>query len=200
MTTMEKKRRRLLDAALPYIATKGWRKTALADGARHLDWPPEWVDILFPCGINDALDEWQRYIGAHMRTALRDISLPASMRQKIAIVIALRFRILERHRSVMRKAIRYTTRPDRLGLGAKTLFSASDDIWNACGDTARDGDYYSKRTALAAILGCCLTKWATCPYDEKEMAAFIDRRLKDHAALTGWMAPLKRYFSSPPTP
>src|SRR3546814_8607904 len=76
--------------------------------------------------------------------------------------------------------------PQNGPLAAKLLYRTVDAIWYACGDTATDYNFYTKRALLAGVYSSTLLYWLN---DRSEgfaaTWAFLDRRIGEVLKVAG---------------
>ena len=82
--------------------------------------------------------------------------------------------------------------PDAAGQGPAQIWQSADMIWGAIGDTSVDGNYYSKRAILSAVLSSTLIVWLSDNENAGDASvdnesgtgklktqAFLDKRLEN---------------------
>ena len=79
-------------------------------------------------------------------------------RERVATALKYRFDAMP-DRQVARRTAAFFSVPTHAPEGAKLVWGTSDMIWNALGDTSRDGNWYTKRATLSAVFGSTLLYW-----------------------------------------
>ena len=176
-TRAEQVRARLLDAALPEAAFEGWSEATLRRAAEAAGVSEGEVQLYLPGGVLDLIETWSRTAddAARDRIAANDAN---RIRDKISQAVLIR---LEKYAGEEEAAERARARlllPDAAGLGGRLLWSTSDMIWRAIGDTSTDANFYSKRTILSGVYAATLSAWLNeADPDKPETRAFLDRRI-----------------------
>ncbi|MGB0505220.1 MAG: COQ9 family protein [Pikeienuella sp.] len=169
---------KLLTAALPHAPFDGWSaetfNAAVTDSGVALDL----AKSAAPRGSIDLAVAYHRQGDAAMVAALQAADL-SSMRFRDRITFAVRTRIQDADREIVRRGITLFALPIHAAEGAKLLWGTADTIWSTLGDTSRDYNWYSKRTILSGVYSATLLYWLG---DESEDASatweFLDRRIE----------------------
>jgi ubiquinone biosynthesis protein COQ9 len=70
--------------------------------------------------------------------------------------------------------------PSYAAEGARAVWQTADTIWNLCGDTATDYNWYTKRMILSSVHSATLLYWLGDPSPGYANTwAFLDRRIED---------------------
>ena len=189
----------VLAAMLAEVAFEGWTEKALRRGALGIGLAPEEGGRAFPGGVPEAIRFWSALGDQRMLAILEQQEL-ASMRQRERIALAVRTRIEvdALHKEAVRRALAYLALPWNASLGAGCVARTVDAIWYACGDTATDLAWYTKRATLSAVYAATVLYWLDDDSeDASESWAFLARRIEDVLRLprltpnlSRWCAPL----------
>lgn len=173
MTDREARKQAVLAAAIPGVPFDGWSDKLM----RSLD---DDARVLFPGGAADLLDFYMSEADRRMVEALAQVDLPAmKIRQRIAAAIRLRLEQSEAERETVRRTLATLSLPGHAGLGLRSLYRTVDAIWRACGDTATDFNFYTKRGLLAGVYSSTLLFWLNDESPGFENTwAFLDRRIE----------------------
>ena len=178
----------LLRAMLPHVPFDGWSDRAFARAAREAEVTLAEARAAAPRGALDLAVEWHRQGDRAMLRTMRAADLTAmKMRERIAFALRARMRALPEREALRRSASLFAL-PGNAGLGARLLWETADAIWTALGDTSRDGNWYSKRATLAAVLASVVLFRLGDSPDLRRTNAFIDRRIDDVMAFEKWKA------------
>ena len=170
----------LLDAILPHVPFDGWSDQALAAAARDAGMDRAQARLICPRGAVDLAVAYHRRGDALMLAKLAAADLSA-LRFRDRVAAALRFRIEAiGDKEAVRRAATLFALPHMAPEGARLVWATSDLIWEALGDTSRDGNWYSKRATLAAVWSAVILYWlGDDSLDGQATEAFIDRRIDD---------------------
>lgn len=183
---------RLVQAASIHVAFDGWSDTTLAAAAADCGMDLAAARALAPRGGVDLAaaahklgdDVFRDSFAAQDLTGLR-------LREKIALAMRLRLATAG-DRDGVRAATTLFALPHHAPQAAVLMWGTADAIWTAVGDTATDGNYYSKRATLSAIWGAVVLYWlGDESEDYADTHAFIDRRIADVMAFEGAKAKLR---------
>jgi ubiquinone biosynthesis protein COQ9 len=171
----------ILHAALSDAAFEGWTdvmveraavKTGLPDGAGRL---------YFPDGPVELIRYWSEQMDKAAEAEIEALDLETlKIRERVTQGVILRLQQIGRHAEAARRAQARLTLPDGLSTAAAITWNASDMIWRAIGDTSTDGNFYSKRAVLSAVLSSTAPVWLNDALPNKPDArAFLDRRIEN---------------------
>ncbi len=182
----------LLRAILPHVPFDGWSETAFATAAKETEVTLEEARAAAPRGALDLAVEWHRQGDRLMLRALREGDLShMRMRDRIGFAIKTRMSALP-EREALRRSTALFALPQNAALGARLLWETADGIWTALGDASRDGNWYSKRATLAAVLASVvLYRLGDESPGLERTRAFIDRRIDGVMAFEKWKAGAK---------
>lgn len=176
-----KARRAILAAVLVHVPFDGWSQTSLKNGVKDAQFPEGSEELYFSGGPLELVEFWNRECDLKMERELSALDLPSMrIRDKVTAGVLARLYAIGPHEEAARRAVARTALPDGLTLSPKILWSASDRIWRAIGDTSTDFNYYTKRTTLSAVISTSLAAWLTDDNPQKEKArAFLDARIEN---------------------
>ncbi len=179
----------LVRAILPHVPFDGWSEGAFAHAAREAEVTLGEARACAPRGALDLAVEWHRQGDRLMLRALREADLSAlKFRERVAFALKARIGILPEREALRRSAALFAL-PHNAALGARLLWETADHIWTALGDRSRDGNWYSKRATLAAVLAAVvLYRLGDDSPDLHRTRAFIDRRIDGVMAFEKWKA------------
>lgn len=170
----------ILDAALIHVPFDGWSDEALRAAALDVDIDIATARALFPRGgVDLALAFHQRGDAAlAARLAAEDLS---HLRFRDRIATAVRYRIeAAEDRELVRRGTTLFALPPHAAEGARALWGTADLIWTALGDTATDGNWYTKRATLSGVYSATVLYWlGDDSPDAIATWAFLDRRIDD---------------------
>ena len=171
----------ILEAALSEAAFDGWTDRMLERAARKAGLPDGAGKLYFPDGPVELIRFWSESMDNAARETIEALDLDTmKVRERITEAVAIRLSQIGRHEEAARRAQARLSLPDGLSAGAAITWNAADMIWRAVGDTSTDGNYYSKRAVLCAVLGTTAPIWLSDGLPGKpEARAFLDRRIND---------------------
>ena len=176
-TRAEAARAAILAEALPEAAFEGWNQATLNRAAEAAGYSEGEVQLYCPGGVLDLIETWSRTADEDARLAIAH-SGANRIRDKVAQGVLLR---LEQYAGEEEAAARARARlllPDGLDRGARLLWSTSDMIWRAIGDSSTDANFYSKRAILSGVYASTLAVWLDeRDPDKPDTRAFLDRRI-----------------------
>ncbi|MGH6959407.1 MAG: COQ9 family protein [Dongiaceae bacterium] len=195
-------REELLEATLAHVPFDGWTQTALATGAR--DCSIDAADALnaFPGGLAELLEFYHHVADRNLLVELerRDVQ-SLKTRQRITLAVRLRLEQNANHREAIRQALAFLALPQNAPLGARCLYRTVDAIWYACGDTATDFNFYTKRGLLAGVYAATVLYWLNDKSEEfADTWAFLDRRIGDVMKIQQLRGRFDRFAENLPDP
>jgi ubiquinone biosynthesis protein COQ9 len=102
------------------------------------------------------------------------------MRERIAHCVRRRIELVAEHREAVRRGAALLALPLYAPEGAKLVWETADTIWNACGDTATDYNWYTKRMSLGGIYSATMLYWlGDASPNHANSWAFLDRRIDE---------------------
>jgi ubiquinone biosynthesis protein COQ9 len=110
------------------------------------------------------------------------------LRERIAFAVKARLAATDDRESLRRSAALFAL-PVNAALGARLLWETADAIWDGLGDASRDGNWYSKRATLAAVVAsAALYRLSDDSPGLDRTRAFVDRRIEEVMAFEKWKA------------
>lgn len=183
----------LLDAALRHVAFDGWSAATMAAAAADAELSKADAKALAPRGAFDLVVALHRRGDNAMKERLAKADLE-SLRFRDRVAMALKFRLdAMPDQQVARRTAAFLSVPIHAPEGAKLVWETADMIWNELGDTSRDGNWYTKRATLSAVIGSTLLYWLgdESP-DHAATNAFIDRRIDEVMQIESLKGKLKQ--------
>ncbi len=172
---------RLLDAVLPHIVFDGWTETALRAAAKDAGIEIEVARLAFPRGGIDMALAFHRRADRRLAEVLDRADLQSMRtRDRVAFCVRKRIELVAEHREAVRRGASLFALPQNAPEGMRALWETADLIWNRCGDTATDYNWYTKRMILASVISATKLYWlGDQSTDHVSTWAFLDRRLDD---------------------
>jgi ubiquinone biosynthesis protein COQ9 len=195
---LEKSRDRLLLATLPHVAFEGWSGAALRAGCTDAGLADEQGKLIFPEGAREIIVHWSAWSDRQMLETiqLRPDFAALRMRERIAAAVRARIDVNGPWRETVRRTIALLALPPNVGIGLSCTWRTLDAIWYACGDSASDFSFYSKRATLAGVYGATVLYWLDDSSDESiDTWAFLDRRIDDVMRLPKLRSQLRHTLS-----
>ncbi|GMG82212.1 COQ9 family protein [Paralimibaculum aggregatum] len=173
-------RARLIEAALPHVPFDGWSEASLKLAIAETGIEPEMARLAFPRGGVDMAVGFHDMMDARLAAELSGEDFGRlKIRERIAHAVRRRIELVAEHREAVRRGATLLALPIHAADGARAIWRTADIIWNACGDTATDYNWYTKRGILASIYSATVLFWLG---DESQGAAdtwaFLDRRIE----------------------
>ena len=193
----------LLDAILPHVPFDGWSPQAFRAALRDTGMDPAQARLVAPRGAVDLAVAYHERGDALMLAKLAEADL-SGMRFRDRVAAALKFRIdAIGDKEALRRAATLFALPHMAPEGGRLVWRTADRIWEALGDTSRDGNWYSKRATLSGVWSAVVLYWlGDDSLDGQATDAFIDRRIDDVMAFEKVKArlrdnPLAKPFLAP---
>lgn len=174
-------RERLLDAALTHVVFDGWSGAALDAAIADTGLDPSLARLAFPRGGIDMVLAFHRRADRRLAAELAEADLSAMrMRERIVHCLRRRIELVADHREAVRRGAALLALPIYAAEGAKLVWETADTIWNACGDTATDYNWYTKRMSLGAIYSATMLYWlGDASPNHANSWTFLDRRIDE---------------------
>lgn len=170
----------VIDAALPHVVFDGWSADTLREAARDAD-----VDLIeakraFPRGGVDLALGFHRLTDAKLGDELGASDLSSMrIRDRITHCVRRRIELVTQDREAVRRGATLLALPIHAPEGARAMWQTADIIWNACGDTATDYNWYSKRLILSGVYSSTVLFWlGDQDPDFHPTWEFLDRRIE----------------------
>jgi ubiquinone biosynthesis protein COQ9 len=180
-THIAEARDRLLDAALEHVVFDGWTRTTLEAAIAESGVDAGLARLAFPRGgIDMALAFHHRAnLALSEELAGKDLST-MRIRDRIAYCVRRRIELVADHREAVRRGATLLALPLYAAEGARAIWQTADIIWTACGDTATDYNWYSKRMILGSVYSATVLFWlGDASPGFANTWAFLDRRIED---------------------
>ncbi len=178
---LEETRERLLDAVLPHVTFDGWSGAALDAAVDDIDVEPGLARLAFPRGGIDMVAAFHRRADRRLAEELARSDLGTMrMRERIAHCVRRRIELVADHREAVRRGAALLALPIHAAEGARLVWETADTIWDACGDTATDYNWYTKRMTLGGIYSATMLYWlGDASPNFANSWAFLDRRIEE---------------------
>ncbi|MEM1385411.1 MAG: COQ9 family protein [Pseudomonadota bacterium] len=174
-------RQRLIEAALPHVVFDGWSRASLSQAVQETGIDQATADLAFPRGGVDMAIGFHRMMDDALVAELDGAELARMrIRERITHAVRRRIELIAPHREAVRRAATLLALPIYTPLGMRAIWDTADRIWTACGDTATDYNWYTKRAILTSVYSATVLYWLGD--DSSESAAswsFLDRRIED---------------------
>jgi len=177
---LDEARDRLIETALPHVPFDGWSEATLTLAAAESGVSREMARLVFPRGGIDMALAFHRRADRQLAEELAATPLDTMrVREKIAYAVRRRIELVAEHREAVRRGGTLFALPMHAAEGARAIWETADTIWTACGDSATDYNWYSKRAILASVYSATVLYWLgdDSPGFERTWA-FLDRRIE----------------------
>lgn len=172
-------RARLLEAFPAHAARLGWTDAAFTAAADEAGLSTGEALLACPNRALDLMDAFAARADADMVAQLDDLDLDSMrIREKVRAAVLARLEAQAPYKDAARAMTRALARPTRSAEAARLIWRTADRIWRALGDTSTDGNFYSKRAILSAVLASTYARWFsdTSP-DMEATRAFLESRI-----------------------
>ena len=178
-TPSEKIRDQWLHALLPLVKTRAWTPVAMRAAAREIDLSKGEQALAAPNGVTDLIDHFfEQSVDLMLETLATEDLDRLRTHERVAAGLLAWLDGLAPYKAAVRKAAGKGFAPWGAGPAAKRVWSISDTIWEAAGDTATDYNRQTKRALLSAVIPSIVLYWLT--HDDREnLETFIERRLQN---------------------
>lgn len=100
------------------------------------------------------------------------------IRDRVTSGVLARLEVIAPHDEAARRAGSRLVLPGAAAQGTTQIWASADMIWRAIGDTSTDGNFYSKRAILSAVIASTLPVWLSDESEDKTKGrAFLDARI-----------------------
>lgn len=164
----------LLDAAEVHVPFDGWSQTTFDAAVAEVGMNPAHAKTLCPRGVADLAVAYHLRGDARMVAALDADDLD-EMRFRDRVAHAIRVRLADADKEIVRRGSALFALPHMAADGAKLIWGTADAVWTALGDTSNDVNWYTKRATLSAVYGSVVLFWLGD--DGMGLDDFIDRRI-----------------------
>ncbi|MDH3667305.1 MAG: COQ9 family protein [Paracoccaceae bacterium] len=171
----------LIEAALPHVPFDGWSNTTLEAAIAESGVDAGLARQAFPRGGIDMALAFHRQTDQRLADELAGADLAAMrIRDRITHCVRRRIELVAENREAVRRGGALLSLPIHAPEGAKAVWETADIIWNACGDTATDYNWYTKRIILSGVYSSAVLFWlGDTSYGFANTWAFLDRRIED---------------------
>ncbi|MEO0995024.1 MAG: COQ9 family protein [Pseudomonadota bacterium] len=178
---LDETRTQLIDAALPHVPFDGWSTETLRLAVADAGTDPGLARQAFPRGGVDMAMAFHRMMDRRLADALAAEDMSAMrIREKVTHAVRKRIELIADEREAVRRGATLFALPMYAPEGARAIWETADTIWTACGDTATDYNYYSKRMILASVYSATVLFWLGDESPEAEATwEFLDRRIEN---------------------
>lgn len=178
-TPSENLRNRWLENLLPLVVERGWTLPAAKQAARQAGLSAGEQALAAPNGVTDLIDHFfDRATDQMLRDLAREDLEALRMHERVAAGIWAWLEVLDVDKAAVRKAAGHGLLPWGASAAIKRVWSISDAIWEAAGDTATDYNRQTKRALLSAVMPRIVLFWLDHE-DPDEVQRFIARRLQN---------------------
>ena len=174
-------RERLIEAALPHVVFDGWSAATLEAAITESKTDAGLARLAFPRGGIDMALAFHRHADRALADELAIADLAdMRIRDRITHCVRRRIELVAGNREAVRRGATLLALPLHAPEGARAIWQTADIIWTACGDTATDYNWYTKRMILGSVYSATVLFWLgdTSP-DHANTWAFLDRRIED---------------------
>ncbi len=173
-------RERLIEAALPHVVFDGWSAATLEAAITESGVDAGLARLAFPRGGIDMALAFHRRADRALADALAAADLEdMPVRDRIAHCVRRRIELVAEHRDAVRRGATLLALPLHAPEGARAIWETADIIWTACGDTATDYNWYTKRMILSSVFSATVLYWlGDASPNFANTWAFLDRRIE----------------------
>ena len=174
-------RERLLEAALPHVVFDGWSSATLAAAIAESGVDAGLARLAFPRGGIDMALAFHRRADRALAGELAAADLEdMPVRDRITHCLRRRIELVAEHRDAVRRGATLLALPHHAPEGARAIWQTADLIWTACGDTATDFNWYTKRIILSSVFSATVLYWlGDASPNFANTWAFLERRIED---------------------
>jgi len=181
---------RLLDAAIPLAASKGWNAGLIAAAAEAIGLHAGETQLLLPNGPRDLAALLSRRHDQAAMASLASVD-PSAMkiRARIAAGVEARLDAADADAEATKRCAAFLALPPNVPLGLRLAWESADGLWRWAGDTATDENHYSKRALLCGILIATLAVRLSA--GREAASAELAARIENVMAFEKWKATRK---------
>jgi ubiquinone biosynthesis protein COQ9 len=171
----------LIEAALPHVVFDGWTTATLDAAIAESGVDAGLARLTFPRGGIDMALAFHRRADRALADELATADLNSlRIRDRIIHCVRRRIELVAEHREAVRRGVTLLALPIHAPEGAREIWRTADIIWTACGDTATDYNWYTKRMILGSVYSATVLYWlGDASPDFANTWAFLDRRIED---------------------
>jgi ubiquinone biosynthesis protein COQ9 len=160
MQNIEQIKSNYVDLCLKNVVFDGWNESTFVKAAKQLNQPENYGYILFPAGIIDVANYFNRQIDTALVTELAHHDLANTrIKDKIHLAIFTRIKLLNPHKAAIRRMIGLYTMPHNIMQGAGSCWNVADIIWQTLMDKSVDINYYTKRIITCSVYSSTIMFW-----------------------------------------
>ena len=157
-------RERLIEAALPHVVFDGWSTATLDAAIAESGIDAALARLAFPRGGIDMALAFHRRADRTLAEELAPEAAGADLedmriRDRITHCVRRRIELVAEHRDAVRRGATLLALPLHAPEGARAIWETADIIWTACGDTATDYNWYTKRMILGSVYSASVLYW-----------------------------------------
>jgi len=169
----------ILDAALTLVPFEGWTDAMLRQAVMATKLPKGAHALYFPDGVLELMGFWSLQMDAQAEAEITALDLASmKIRDRVTAGVLARLEAIGPHNEAARRAASRLVLPDAAARGTTQIWASADMIWRAIGDTSTDGNFYSKRATLSALLAATLPVWLSDDSESKVKGrAFLNARI-----------------------
>jgi ubiquinone biosynthesis protein COQ9 len=187
-------RERLIEAALPHVAFDGWSRATLDMAIADSGVDRGLAALAFPRGGVDMALGFHRLMDKRLAEELGQVELSRmKVRERVTFAVRRRIELVAEHRDAVRRGATLLALPIHAKDSAEAIWGTADLIWNLCGDTARDYNWYTKRAILSSVYSSTILYWLG---DEsagfQNTWGFLDRRIENVMTFEKLKASMKK--------
>jgi len=173
-------RERLIVAALPHVVFDGWGAATLNAAIAESGVDAGLARLAFPRGNIDMALAFHRRADRALADQLAATDLEdMRVRDRITHCVRRRIELVAEHRDAVRRGATLLALPLYAPEGARAIWETADIIWTACGDTATDYNWYTKRMILGSVYSATVLYWlGDASPNFANTWAFLERRIE----------------------
>ncbi len=174
-------RDRLIEAALPHVVFDGWSAATLDAAIAESGVDAGLARLAFPRGGIDMALTFHRRADRALANELAEANLEdMRIRDRIIHCVRRRIELVAEHREAVRRGATLLALPLYAPEGARAIWETADIVWTACGDTATDYNWYTKRMILGSVYSATVLYWlGDASPNFANTWDFLERRIED---------------------
>ena len=172
-------RERLIEAALPHVVFDGWTAATLDAAIAESGVDGGLARLAFPRGGIDMALAFHHRADRALADELAAADITSlRIRERVTHCVRRRIELVAEHREAVRRGVALLALPIHAPEGARAIWQTADIIWAACGDTATDYNWYTKRMILGSVYSATVLYWlGDASPNFANTWAFLDRRI-----------------------
>ena len=186
----------LIKNILPFVPAHGWSMQSLELAAKKSKIDPSKARLHFNGEVAEIVAAYSEYVDSSMLKEVKKSPLQdMKIRDRVTLCVIARLNIMNQHKEAAKKAAAFLAVPTHVPLGTSLVAKTVDKIWYACGDTATDFNYYTKRALLSGVYVATVTYWLTDnSVDFQKTQDFLGRRIDNVMCITKAKYKIKGFF------